>query len=106
MTRVPSEFRAIEADEFKLDADPVFSAPDDVAVLTPNNVAVLTYVLGQNTQRDLVRVADGVCNLEPCAHRGQIANYAINSGTIEFNRSGFKDTLSLWCTSLIHTPRN
>jgi hypothetical protein len=63
-------------------------------------------MLGQDIQRDLVGNTDRICDFEPSPRLGQVANYAMNAGTFELNRSGFKNALSLCGTSIIHSRSN
>jgi hypothetical protein len=76
-------------------AYPVFLAPDDVAMPAD--------IVGHNVQRDLMWDADRTLNVQSGAGRRHIANCAIDSGTVELNRSGLEYSLSGCCTSFGHT---
>jgi hypothetical protein len=78
----------------KRHADPFF--------LAPNYVALAADIAGRDVQRNFVWNADRTRNLESSAGARYIANYAIDSGTVELDRSGLEYPLSRCCTSLGH----
>jgi hypothetical protein len=75
-------------------ADPLFLAPDDMAILT--------FVTAHDVQRDFAGNPDRARDVERCPCRRHIANGAIDAAAVELDRSGFQNTLSRFGTALFH----
>jgi len=75
-------------------ANPLFLAPDDLAILT--------FMAAQNVQRNFVRNANRARHVERRPDWGYIANCAIDAVAVELNRPGFENALSRLCTALFH----
>ena len=58
--------------------------------LAPDNTALLTHLIADNIQRDLMGNANWSCNLESGSRGGQVPNDAIDSRAVEFNRAGLE----------------
>ena len=67
-------------------ANPLFLAPD--------YMAILTFIAAGDVQPDFVRNANRTRHVERCSNPGYVANSAIDAAAVELNRSGLEDSPS------------
>jgi hypothetical protein len=75
-------------------ANPLFLAPDDMAILT--------FTAAHDVQRNFVRNTNRDRHVKRRPDWGYIADGAIDAVAVELNRSGFKNALPRLCTALFH----
>jgi hypothetical protein len=75
-------------------AGPLIERDSDPLFLAPDNVAMLALLAGDNIQHDLVGNAYGAGHVQRRSDRGKVADGAIDTAAVELDRSDLEDSLA------------